>query len=61
MNRIKETALEPEFRPERAGDVRHSLASLERIGSVLGYSPAVTLEAGLRATLDWAATEESGE
>jgi nucleoside-diphosphate-sugar epimerase len=44
---------EPEFLPARAGDVRHSLASLDRIRAGLGYDPRVDLRAGLRATLDW--------
>jgi UDP-glucose 4-epimerase len=37
----------------RAGDVRDSQASLERAGRVLGYTPAVGLEEGLRRTWDW--------
>ena len=43
--------LEPEFLPPRAGDVRDSQASIERIKAVLGYEPAVDFEEGLRRTL----------
>ena len=46
------TAIEPEFRPDRAGDVRHSLAALDRIGSALGYRATVDFATGLRLTLD---------
>jgi len=42
-----------EYRDARAGDVRHSLADLSLAESLLGYSPQVGLEEGLRLTLDW--------
>jgi UDP-glucose 4-epimerase len=51
INAALGTELEPEFRPTRAGDVRDSLASLARIGAVLGYEPTVDFEEGLRRTL----------
>src|SRR6266513_3835761 len=41
--------------PTRPGDVRDSLASLERAERLLGYRPQVSLEAGLRRTWTWAA------
>ncbi len=37
----------------RPGDVRDSLASLERSERVLGYRPSVDLRAGLERTLHW--------
>lgn len=37
----------------RAGDVRDSLASLERAEQVLGYRPGVTLAPGLSRTWQW--------
>ena len=52
LNRIYGTELEAEFRPPRAGDVRDSLASLERIGRVLGYRPLVSFDEGLRRTVE---------
>jgi UDP-glucose 4-epimerase len=51
LNRIFGTNLEPVFQPPRAGDVRDSLASLERIEEVLGYKPLVPFEEGLRKTV----------
>lgn len=36
---------------ERAGDIRHSLASIGRIVEGLGFAPTVSLEEGLRACL----------
>lgn len=43
----------PEYRDARPGDVRHSLADLSLAKSLLGYTPQVGLEEGLRLTLDW--------
>lgn len=37
----------------RAGDVRHSLASLDRARAILGYEPRVSFEDGLAKTLAW--------
>lgn len=51
INRALGTDLMPEFRPGRAGDVRHSLADLGRIRAALGYEPAVDFAEGLRRTL----------
>ena len=42
-----------EHHPPRPGDVRDSLASLERAERVLGYRPSVSLEEGLRRTWEW--------
>jgi UDP-glucose 4-epimerase len=52
LNRILGTDLQPEFRPGRAGDVRDSLASLERIERTLGYRPLVPFDEGLKRTLE---------
>lgn len=52
LNRIFGRNLEPIFADERPGDVKHSLASLERIGKVLGYRPLVDFEEGLRRTVE---------
>jgi UDP-glucose 4-epimerase len=41
--------------PERAGDVRDSLAGLERAREVLGYEPRVSLVEGLERTWRWLA------
>jgi nucleoside-diphosphate-sugar epimerase len=41
------------YGPERAGDVKHSLADLTRAERHLGYKPQVDFEEGLRRTVDW--------
>ncbi len=52
MNVILGTNLLPDYRPARPGDVRDSLASLQRIQTVLGYRPSVDFKTGLRRTLE---------
>ena len=41
------------FGPERVGDVRHSLASINKAESLLGYSPKVYFKEGLKRTVAW--------
>ena len=41
------------YAPARAGDVRDSLASLDRIRQALGYQPMVDLDEGLKRTLNF--------
>ncbi|MFO1052103.1 MAG: NAD-dependent epimerase/dehydratase family protein [Planctomycetota bacterium] len=45
--------VEPIHAPPRAGDVMHSRADITRIRDLLGFSPEVSFEDGLRATYDW--------
>ncbi|HXY13228.1 MAG TPA: SDR family oxidoreductase [Terriglobales bacterium] len=41
------------YGPERAGDVKHSLADLTLAKKHLGYQPTVDFEEGLRRTIEW--------
>jgi len=41
------------YGPERAGDVKHSLADISRAEKHLGYRPRVNFEEGLRRTIEW--------
>ena len=41
------------YGPERAGDVKHSLADISRAERCLGYKPTVDFEQGLGRTVDW--------
>lgn len=45
--------IEPIYGPERKGDIRHSLASIEKAGRLLGYRPLKRVEEGLPATVEW--------
>jgi nucleoside-diphosphate-sugar epimerase len=44
---------EAKYGPERAGDVKHSLADLSRAEKHLGYKPTVDFEQGLQRTTEW--------
>jgi nucleoside-diphosphate-sugar epimerase len=52
-NYFNRTDLEPEHRPDRAGDLKHSFACLTRARELLGYSPIVDFQSGLAQALDW--------
>jgi UDP-N-acetylglucosamine 4-epimerase len=47
------TNLEPQYREERKGDVRHSLANVSKAQQLFGYQPAVTIQKGLQTTVEW--------
>lgn len=49
--------LTPEYRDERAGDVKHSLADLTNTKATLGYEPVVDFVPGLAATVKWYAQQ----
>jgi UDP-N-acetylglucosamine 4-epimerase len=42
-----------EYGPNRAGDIPHSLASIEKAKSLLGYNPQFSLQEGLKEAVDW--------
>lgn len=43
----------PEYRPERAGDIRHSLADISLAKQFLAYDPQVRIAQGLDKTFAW--------
>ena len=43
----------PQYGPERAGDVKDSLADISAAYEAMGYTPAVGFEEGLRLTVAW--------
>lgn len=43
----------PTFQPERAGDVRHSLADITAARCDIGYLPSHSLSAGLLSACEW--------
>ena len=57
MNRVVGTHMEALYREPRAGDVRDSQADITKARALLGYTPSVLLEEGLKKTLEWCRTE----
>ena len=50
---------EAKYGPERAGDVKHSLADISRAEKYLSYKPKVHFEEGLSRTIEWYRDRES--
>ncbi len=46
------------YGPERAGDVKHSLADMASAEKYLGYKPVTDFEEGLRRTIAWYRTRQ---
>jgi UDP-N-acetylglucosamine 4-epimerase len=44
------SSMQPIFGPERVGDVKHSLANIDKARNLLGYEPLVSVEEGLEKT-----------
>ena len=57
LNDVLGTDLQPEFAPPRPGDVRASMASIERARELLGYEPRVSFREGLARTVAWYAEQ----
>ncbi len=51
INQIMGSAVTANHLPDRAGDVRHSLADIGLARTALGFEPSVSFEAGLRRTI----------
>ncbi|HRR17333.1 MAG TPA: SDR family oxidoreductase [Bacteroidales bacterium] len=43
----------PVHGPERKGDIRHSLASIEKASKLLGYNPTHYIKEGMNKTVNW--------
>ena len=44
---------QPNYGPERGGDIKHSLADVSKTEASLGYKPIVSFEEGLKKTVEW--------
>ncbi len=53
MNKVLGSQVKPIYESARKGDVRHSLADVSKASGMLGYSPAISLETGLKSVLDY--------
>jgi nucleoside-diphosphate-sugar epimerase len=58
LQRILDSRLEPTFGTAREGDVRDSQADITKAQRLLGFSPSVSLEEGLRRTVAWYQTTQ---
>ena len=44
---------EPNFGPDRAGDIKHSNADISKARKLLGYEPEYDFAAGIKLAIDW--------
>ncbi|MBQ6018654.1 MAG: SDR family oxidoreductase [Clostridia bacterium] len=45
--------IEPVFGPDRAGDIKHSNANIDKAKRLLGYAPDWSFDRGIEAAVDW--------
>lgn len=45
--------VEPNYGPDRAGDIKHSNADISKARKLLGYDPEYSFEAGIELAIDW--------
>ncbi len=45
--------VEPNFGPDRAGDIKHSNADISKAKQLLGYNPEWSFERGIKAAIEW--------
>ncbi|MDZ4177761.1 MAG: SDR family oxidoreductase [Coriobacteriia bacterium] len=50
---LLEVDVQPEFGPERPGEIKHSNADISRAREMLGYEPSWSFADGIRLAIDW--------
>lgn len=53
LNELLEKNIPVNYGPERAGDIKHSNASIESAKKILGYNPEYSMDEGLELTIEW--------
>lgn len=53
LNELLNKNIKPNYGPERAGDIKHSNASIEKAKKLLNYDPEYSMDKGLELTIKW--------
>jgi UDP-glucose 4-epimerase len=53
INQIVGKNVKPVYVPQRAGDVKHSLADISAAGRIIGYKPVINFKDGLAKAVKW--------
>ncbi len=53
LTKYQNIDIQPEYRPERKGDVKHSLASIDKATALIGYKPEFSVLSGLEIAIEW--------
>ncbi len=53
MKQLTETEVVAQYGDPRPGDIRDSYADVSKAGELIGYEPQVSVDEGLKRTIDW--------
>ena len=53
LSELLNSNIKPQYGPERAGDIKHSLANIENTKKYLGYNPKYSINEGLKLAIKW--------
>jgi UDP-N-acetylglucosamine 4-epimerase len=53
INAIGNVNISPNYLPERKGDIKHSLANIDKARKILDYNPEFSIDEGLAITIKW--------
>lgn len=53
LTKALEKDIEPNFGPDRAGDIKHSNADISKARNLLGYDPDYSFAEGIKLAIDW--------
>ena len=53
LTKALNVSVEPNFGPDRAGDIKHSNADISKAKEMLGYDPQWSFERGIEAAIEW--------
>ncbi|HHU84991.1 MAG TPA: SDR family oxidoreductase [Clostridiales bacterium] len=53
ITKALDVQIEPNFGPDRAGDIKHSNADISKAREFLGYDPSYDFATGLKNAIDW--------
>ncbi len=53
LTKALEKDVEPNFGPDRAGDIKHSNADISKAKELLGYDPEYSFERGIALAIEW--------
>ncbi|HPY76826.1 MAG TPA: SDR family oxidoreductase [Anaerohalosphaeraceae bacterium] len=53
INQFLGKGVKPVYAPVRAGDVKHSMASIEKAKTLIGYEPVISFSEGLNRAIEW--------
>lgn len=53
INELTGRQVKPTYAPTRAGDVKHSLASIDKAREIIGYQPIISFRDGLEKAIQW--------